>query len=250
MSTLADSAKPGKQLPDFLRVPWRVRDAFIVFFLPWIVLPIAVVILLGVLSPVSPAAAAFLDRLQDGDPIASFGLTLIDAVGSLSAIAYYLRKRGAKWRDLGWRRFSLKKATILFAVVALSFFFLVAVAYALIQLVFPGFNANQEQTNEFIGVAPSLKPLSFFALVVLPPIIEETVFRGFLFPALATRYGYALGVISSSVLFGFAHLQANISIYTFILGLLLCILYRRLGSIFPGMAVHMMNNYLAFTALK
>ena len=56
--------------------------------------------------------------------------------------------------------------------------------------------------------------------------------------------------IFSGVLFGFAHLQPNVSIYTFILGLLLCAMYVRLGSIVPGIALHMLNNYFAYVALN
>jgi uncharacterized protein len=57
------------------------------------------------------------------------------------------------------------------------------------------------------------------------------------------------GAVLSSGLFALAHGQANIAIYTFPLGLLLCFMYVRLGSIVPGMALHMINNYLAFVAV-
>ncbi len=85
--------------------------------------------------------------------------------------------------------------------------------------------------------------------MILPPIIEETVFRGFIFPAFAKKWGVIWGAIASSILFGFAHLQANVGVYTFVIGLLLCFLYVRLKSIIPGIFFHMLNNYLAFVAL-
>ncbi len=95
---------------------------------------------------------------------------------------------------------------------------------------------------------PSL--LSLWALVIIPPIIEEIVFRGFMFPAFAKRFGVVLGAVVSSLLFAVAHLQLNVSVYTFILGLLLCFLYVRLGSTIPGIGIHMLNNYLAYMALN
>jgi membrane protease YdiL (CAAX protease family) len=66
---------------------------------------------------------------------------------------------------------------------------------------------------------------------------------------MAKRWGVITGAIVSSAIFGLAHAQANISIYTWLLGLLLCAMYVRLKSIIPGMALHMLNNYLAFLAL-
>jgi membrane protease YdiL (CAAX protease family) len=82
--------------------------------------------------------------------------------------------------------------------------------------------------------------------VLLPPIIEETIFRGFIFPAISTRTGVIWGAILSSLLFGAFHGQANVFVYTAILGLLLCFMYVRTKSIIPGMVLHMLNNFLAF----
>jgi hypothetical protein len=135
-------------------------------------------------------------------------------------------------------------AAILVIFIALSNLVLI-----LVSVLVPSFNANQAQTNEFTGSAGSHQSLALIALVLLPPILEETIFRGFLFPALAKKWGVGWGAIISSAIFGIAHAQANISIYTFVLGLLLCFMYVRLKSIFPGMAVHMLNNYLAYIAL-
>ena len=84
--------------------------------------------------------------------------------------------------------------------------------------------------------------------MLVPPVLEETIFRGFIFPAISKRTGVIWGAILSSALFGLAHAQGNITVYTFVLGLVLCFMYVRLRSILPGMALHMLNNYLAFLA--
>jgi membrane protease YdiL (CAAX protease family) len=120
---------------------------------------------------------------------------------------------------------------------------------ALVALLVPAFDAGQAQTNEFTGQTASHPSLTLMALVIIPPIIEETVFRGFIFPALSRRRGLVFGAIMTSILFGLAHLQANVSIYTFVLGLVLCYMYVKLKSIVPGIILHMLNNYLAFIAL-
>lgn len=188
-----------------------------------------------------------MNALGSGDPAAAFALVLVDAVGSMALIWYFLRKYKVGLSSLGVRSFSIGKALWYLVLLFVSFGVLITAADILVKLIYPGFNPAEPQTNEFISSPSSL---SLWALVLIPPIIEEAVFRGFLFPAFAKRYGVVIGAMISSLLFAVAHLQLNVSIYTFILGLLLCFLYVRLGSIIPGIGIHMLNNYLAYMALN
>jgi membrane protease YdiL (CAAX protease family) len=126
---------------------------------------------------------------------------------------------------------------------------LTGLALWLVSVLVPGFDPNQAQQNDLIAGAVKNPWLALISLVILPPVIEETVFRGFIFPALAKRTGLIIGAILSSALFGLAHWQANISVYTFVLGLLLCFTYVRTRSLIPGILLHMANNALAFLAL-
>lgn len=229
-------------------VPWGGWNALAVFLLPWIVLPLVVLLLLQLLAP----HIAGLDWIEQAftsanpDPRASFALVILDAVASFGLIGYFLRKHHARIRDLGIRRFSVGRAILLLVILLVAFSVLIGVVYSLVALLDPSFSANQPQTNEFTSTTSSL---SLWALVIIPPFIEETVFRGFMFPAFSKRYGVVIGAILTSVLFGFAHLQGNVSVYTFVLSLLLCFLYVRLGSIIPGIALHMLNNYIAYIGL-
>lgn len=236
-------------VPGHLRVPWGVRDALIVFLGGWIVLPVLVVVLLRLTAPFDPLAATIMNSLRSGGVGASFGLALIDAVGALLLVWYYLRRYGASWTTAGWRQVNWLKAAGYLLGAFIIFALLIGPLLQLIALLNPGFQPDQPQQNEFVGAANNHRLLALIALVVLPPIVEETVFRGFIFPAIAKRWGFWVGAIASSILFGFAHLQANVSVYTFVLGILLCFMYVRLRSIIPGIGLHMLNNYLAFVAL-
>jgi len=226
------------------KVPWRGRDALVVFLVPWVVLPIALILILKILSPYVPGVPQYLTALSNNSSGATFGLVIVDAIGSFSAIGYYLHKYHAGLATLGVRRFNLGKALLYLVGILAAFGLLVAAAYYVIQALDPHFNANQAQTNEFTGGTFSF--VNLLALVIIPPFVEEATFRGFMFPAFAKRWGGLIGAILTSVLFGFAHLQANVSVYTFILSLLLCGLYVRTRSIIPGIAVHMVNNYVAY----
>jgi membrane protease YdiL (CAAX protease family) len=218
------------------------------FGLGWIGIQAVLIILLVAISPVAPGVAAFMHAAQTGDVAASFALDLLDASVGLGLVSLFLHKYGAGWSAVGWRRVSLLKAVGYLVGILAVFVVAANVLLVVVSLLWPGFDANQAQNNEFIGAAKTHHNLALVALVLLPPVLEETIFRGFLFPAIARRTGLVWGAVISSVIFGLAHLQANIGVYTFVLGLLLCFMYVRTRSILPGIFLHMLNNYLAFMA--
>lgn len=235
-------------VPEYLQVPWGAVDVAI-FIGAWIGLQIVIMLLLTSLSSVVPWIGSFMGLIRNGDVNSIFIFNLVDAAIGFGVIGLFLRRYRVGLPTLGFRRVGLLK-TIGYLLVIMVFF--VVASNALLELVkvlVPGFNPNQAQDNEFIGAAGSHHSLAFVALVILPPILEETIFRGFIFPALSKRIGVAGGAVASSLIFGIFHWQANITIYTFLLGLLLCFMYVRLRSIVPGIFLHMINNYLAFVAL-
>jgi membrane protease YdiL (CAAX protease family) len=237
-----------RDLPEFLNVPWTIGDLF-VFVALWFGIQILIVLLLRGLSPYVPVVAQFLRAASNPNNVsASFVLELIDAVAGFGVVWYYLNKYKVGWSAVGWRKVSIWKSLAYLGGILLFFIVVSNLLLLLVQVLVPGFNANQAQTGDQT-IASGSHSLAIIALVLLPPILEETIFRGFLFAALAKRWGMVWGAIISSAIFGIAHWQANISLYTFVLGLLLCFMYVRLKSIVPGIFVHMLNNYLAYIAL-
>lgn len=87
-------------------------------------------------------------------------------------------------------------------------------------------------------------------VAVVAPLVEETFFRGFLFGALRRAIGWLPAALASGVLFGLVHAGGTPLIFLVplaVLGFVLCVLYRRTGSIVPGMGVHAFNNALALS---
>jgi membrane protease YdiL (CAAX protease family) len=233
-----------------LEVPWRAWDAWVVFLLSWIGLPILMLLALKQLASL-PLVAQYTAAIAQGDLGASFAFDLVINLAGLGVVAYFLQKYQAHWSTLGLRRFKLLKAILIIFGAVIAFGILVSLAFSLVAWLYPSFNADQVQANEFTEAAtnPQTRRLSFIALVLIPPVIEEIIFRGFIFPAFSKKRGVIFGAITSSLLFGLAHLQGNVTVYTIVLGLLLCLMYVKLRSIVPGMVLHMINNYLAFMAL-
>jgi membrane protease YdiL (CAAX protease family) len=98
-----------------------------------------------------------------------------------------------------------------------------------------------------------LLALSALLTTVVAPIGEETLFRGYIFPALAKWRGWLPAAILTGVLFGAVHVGSAPVIYLVplaVLGFLLCALYRRTGSLYPCVATHSLNNSIAFAVLE
>lgn len=238
-----------RPLPEFLNVPWGAKEAVIVYILPWVVLPILLLLTLNALTPLVPIFGVYLDALQGSSIEASFSFVLITALFEIGLVYLYLRKFKTGWKSVGLRKFSVLKAIGLLLLMLIIFTVGVGILTALVTYLLPAFNPDQAQTNEFTEKTMTNPSLTLLALVIIPPILEEVIYRGFIFPALSKKYGIIFGAVVSSILFGLAHLQANVSIYTFVLGLVLCFMYVKLRSIVPGIALHMLNNYLAFIAI-
>ena len=235
------------KLPDHLKVPWNIKDALVAMAFIWIGFSIAIDLTAMMLSPFSSIINDFYSGLKNDAVWPSFISALLLTVAGFGLIYFYLKKYNVGWASVGWRKFKPFKAIGLILLVLASFLIGISLLLLIISVLIPAFNANQPQTNSFTG--PSFSIISLIALVVLPPFIEETLFRGFMFPAFSKKYGVIWGAILSSFIFGFAHLQFNVGIYTFVLGILLCFMYIKLKSIFPGILVHMLNNYIAYIAI-
>jgi membrane protease YdiL (CAAX protease family) len=82
--------------------------------------------------------------------------------------------------------------------------------------------------------------------VILAPLFEEVIFRGFLLPAATARMGVAGGVGLTSTLFGLMHLNDPQAVPPLIvLGVLLAAARLLSGSLWPAIALHVLNNLAA-----
>ncbi|MGN6380254.1 MAG: lysostaphin resistance A-like protein [Gaiellales bacterium] len=112
----------------------------------------------------------------------------------------------------------------------------------------PLLHAGQKQ-----GIAPTHAPhgehqwitlaVALVALVVIAPVSEELIFRGLCF---ATMGRYAIP--GSAALFAIAHGLPVLLAPIFVAGLVLGWLRAHTGSLYPGIAVHMLLNAAALAA--
>lgn len=79
---------------------------------------------------------------------------------------------------------------------------------------------------------------ALFAFVIVPPVVEELVFRGWLLPMLRDAYGTPAGLTLSSVLFGLVHLEPSMVLFATVAGFILGAIAIRTKSTLASIAVH------------
>ena len=83
-------------------------------------------------------------------------------------------------------------------------------------------------------------------IVVIAPVMEELLFRGFLLHRWAHRWGLRTAIILTSLAFGIVHVEP---IGHFLFGVVLCTLYLTTGSLWAPIAAHALNNALALAGV-
>jgi membrane protease YdiL (CAAX protease family) len=105
--------------------------------------------------------------------------------------------------------------------------------------------------QEIIGEFPhsALGAAMFFLVaVVMAPVFEEIVFRGFLFRGFANSWGWVWGAVASAAIFGAAHLQLDVFLPLAALGFVLAWAYQRTGSLWTCITMHALFNLIAVAA--
>ncbi len=98
-----------------------------------------------------------------------------------------------------------------------------------------------------IYASASCLPCLLAALIVLAPVLEELVFRGFIFTGVQERLGPFWAVVFATAPWALLHLQYEwyYMVVGFMLGMLFCIARWRTGSIYVSIIMHALSNIIA-----
>ena len=96
--------------------------------------------------------------------------------------------------------------------------------------------------------------VSFFMVVIFAPLVEEMIFRGYLYTAMRSKFKRKNErLVVNAMFFAGAHvfiltffLGVGVPYYIFFLGYLLAKLYDESKSVLPGIMLHSLNNLLVF----
>lgn len=199
---------------------------------------------------------ASLEQWLDGSVGQFFFILLVEGA-VLLLLWRLLRVKKRSFKDIGMIR--PKFGDLGMAVMGFGIYFLLYVVIAVLaKAIFPSINFEQEQQVGFETARANWELiLVFFSLVIMPPVVEEILARGFLYTGLKTKWPKWLAVIVTSAMFAIAHLQFGsgapllwvAAIDTFILSLVLIYLREKTGSLGAPIALHMLKNFIAFMLL-
>lgn len=236
-------------------VPWTGLEAVSVTVLNY-------VLALYVIGPLIATGLAYLLVSGSDSPTAwlsnsitgQFLATLVLEGVAVGLLLLFLRRRKSSLAAIGLKgRPKLKDL-----VYAVGGFFIYMLAYVPIATVASRvINTDQEQQVGFEGAHGSALVLVFVSLVILPPIVEELMMRGFLYGGLKNQFKILWATIITSVIFAIAHLQFGsgapllwvAALDTFILSLVLVRLRERTGRLWAPMGLHALKNLVAFLSL-
>lgn len=112
---------------------------------------------------------------------------------------------------------------------------------------FSWFNAEQTQDVGFAYfITTADRFFAMFAIVLIAPIAEEIIMRGWLYGKLRSRTGILVALIITSLVFAILHGQWNVAVVTFALSAVLCGLREITGTIWSGIILHILVNGIAF----
>ena len=155
-------------------------------------------------------------------------------------------KNWPTWTDIGLAPVGFIASLILAAILVWIF------------NLFPWFDAEQVQEVGFNHYIIGLdRIVAFITLVIVAPIAEELIFRGWLYGKLrlilsdkvSEKVSVAISIFLVSLLFGIIHMQWNVGVNVFALSVILCGLREITGTIHAGILVHMLKNGVAFYLL-
>ena len=109
---------------------------------------------------------------------------------------------------------------------------------------------QQELTRDLKDESSTAALIGYAVLLAfVAPLCEEFFFRGFMFGVLREKIGVAGGALATGLIFGGVHATGS-PVETLgvlvVLGVLLCLLYWRTGSLLPCIALHALNNGISF----
>jgi membrane protease YdiL (CAAX protease family) len=174
----------------------------------------------------------------------TFSLTAAAAIMGFGIYVLLFRKKEINlFQRCSFKKISLKNSSlIIFSSLGLAL-----LSGSLVNLLISKFPSYMETSSAIESNATSV--LGVISVVLIIPIFEEILFRGLIYNELKTHLNIILAIILQSVIFAAAHGNMLQGIYTFIMGVILAIVYNRTGSIIAPILFHIMYNLLGSIVL-
>lgn len=177
--------------------------------------------------------------------------TLLLELGIVLVIAFFISARGRDINALGgFSKISITRAVSIGVVLLVLAYPLLNVAELVTEALMKGASSKQNIV-EWFTVSGSIKQrvLIIVFAVAAAPVIEEFLFRFFLYGVLRHYFGWVAAAIFNALLFAAVHTHLPSFLPLFVLGMCLTIAYEWSGSILVSMTMHSLFNAASLTLL-
>jgi len=240
-------------VPEDFRVPWGWAD-----LAAFVVLAIAGFLLLSLLISMGLAISGVdIRRLQKSPHEVILLNILIQVILDLGLLAYLavqmrVRFRSPFWRTIGWRKLEtgrFSKRVVYFGLVLAGFFLSIIVSLG--SALFP---PNKDLPIEVLFQDRNTTLLFMLIAVFLAPVVEETIFRGYIYPVIGRGFGMVWGIVATGMLFGLLHAEqlwggwGQIALLVFV-GIVLTFARAFSRSVVTGFVIHTSYNSIQVIGL-
>lgn len=178
--------------------------------------------------------------LADGSLYTIPMLIVTSALTSIVTMAFFL---GFRWCEVSRHYLRTRPWGVLFWASLIAIGAAIPSQWLMEQLQFT-------DTNAGLFSMMMSSPWGYVALCLLAPLAEEMVFRGAILRALLGSYRPWLAILVSALFFSAVHANPAQMPHAFFIGLLMGWIYWRTGSILPCVALHWVNNTIAYVTFR
>jgi len=247
------------QIPDenpgaAVNVPWTARDVFIAVGLVILTFFFAFFVIEAILLALFASDPEFDPAAINDSGLAVTILMVMQWVVTLAVPITYLKIRGYRLSAavLGFKRTRFWPAAgWLFVVLAATSFLQVGYGWLIETLAGESYLPSEVQSQEvttLYGSSVGAFILTFIAVALITPVVEELFFRGIVHRGLEQQLGFLSGGTLSAFIFALAHIDYRLFVPIFGLGFGLAFLVHRTGSIWPSIGGHFIINSLGVVA--
>jgi membrane protease YdiL (CAAX protease family) len=240
----AQPTKPAKNLGHPLTV---ITFTLFIFLVSQLVAAVVAEIAIGVTHPRTSVSL-------DDSAFGQFAYILMAEGIAAYLVVWLVRRRGLSLSTIGLGRRPSANDFIKGLGGFVVFFVVLMAINIVVGILWPDLSSEKQNVG-FNNIHTSADNIfALVSLVILPPLGEEILMRGYLYSGLRMVWRFWPALIMTSLLFGLAHLEFGsggplvwaAAVDTFTLSIVLVFLREKTGALYAGMMVHMLNNVIAF----
>src|SRR6266567_2455918 len=183
-----------------------------------------------------------------GEPTKRFGLP--EAILAAALIGFLLLRGFDIGSLAGLFKIGFVRALGTGIILLLAAYPLISLANTITQSLFGSDSSRQNIVELFSGSRTIEQRIMIIVFAVaIAPVVEEFLFRFFLYGVIRRYFGRFFGITANALLFAAAHTHFPSFVPLFVLGSCFTIAYEWSGSILVAMTMHSLFNSVTLTAL-